>query len=45
MLEQFSHRLTNKFLHAPSQALSHLDGDRHEMQAIVARLFNLHRDK
>ena len=44
VLEQLSHRLTNKFLHAPTQALTQADGDRSELQALVARLFHMHRD-
>ncbi|WP_153111340.1 glutamyl-tRNA reductase [Propionivibrio limicola] len=44
VLEQLSHRLTNKFLHAPTQALSQSDGDRSELQAMVTRLFHLHPD-
>ncbi|MBV5331709.1 glutamyl-tRNA reductase, partial [bacterium] len=42
VLEQFSQRLTNKFLHAPTQALNQSEGDRSELQAIVSRLFHLH---
>ncbi len=44
VLDQLSHRLTNKFLHAPTQALNRADGDRGELQAVVSRLFHLHRD-
>lgn len=44
VLDQFSHRLTNKFLHAPTQALNQEGNNRSEMQALVARLFNPHRD-
>jgi glutamyl-tRNA reductase len=44
VLEQFSHRLTNKFLHAPTQTLTHAGGDRDELQSVVARLFHLHLD-
>ena len=44
VLEQFSQRLTNKFLHAPTQALNQSEGDRSELQAIVSRLFHLHSD-
>ena len=44
VLDQFSHRLTNKFLHAPTQTLNQADGDRGELQALVTRLFNLHHE-
>ncbi|SBT03541.1 glutamyl tRNA reductase [Candidatus Accumulibacter aalborgensis] len=44
VLDQFSHRLTNKFLHAPTQALALADADREEFQALVSRLFHLHAD-
>ena len=44
VLEHFSRRLTNKFLHAPTQALSQASGDRDELQALVGRLFHLHPD-
>jgi glutamyl-tRNA reductase len=44
VLEQLSHRLTNKFLHAPTQALTQAEGDRSELQALVARLFHLHKE-
>lgn len=44
VLDQLSHRLTNKFLHAPTQALNQSSGDRGEIRALVARLFNLHRE-
>jgi len=44
VLEQLSHRLTNKFLHAPTRALTQADADRDELQALVARLFRLHPD-
>jgi len=44
VLEQFSHRLTNKFLHAPTQALSQAAGDRDELPSLAARLFHLHTD-
>ncbi|MFZ4537436.1 glutamyl-tRNA reductase [Propionivibrio sp.] len=42
VLDQLSHRLTNKFLHAPTQALNQADGDRCELQALATRLFHLH---
>lgn len=45
VLDQFSRRLTNKFLHAPTQALTQADGDRDQLQVQVARLFHLHPDK
>ena len=44
VLDQLSHRLTNKFMHAPTQTLSQAEGDRAELQALVTRLFNLHHD-
>ncbi|MBL8486716.1 MAG: glutamyl-tRNA reductase [Rhodocyclaceae bacterium] len=45
VLEALSHRLTNKFLHAPTQALNQSEGDeRGELQDLLARLFHLHRD-
>ena len=44
VLDQLSQRLTNKFLHAPTQALSQSDGDRSELQALVTRLFKLHHE-
>ena len=43
MLEHLAHRLTNKFLHAPTQALNLAEGtERAELQAAAARLFHLH---
>lgn len=42
VLEQFSLRLTNKFLHAPTQTLSHAAGDRDDLPSLAARLFHLH---
>ncbi|HSG23469.1 MAG TPA: glutamyl-tRNA reductase [Azonexus sp.] len=43
VLEHLSQRLTNKFLHAPTQALNLAEGaDRAELQATAARLFHLH---
>lgn len=43
VLEHLSHRLTNKFLHAPTQALNLAEGaERGELQALVSRLFHLH---
>jgi len=44
VLDQLSQRLTNKFLHAPTQALHQAEGDRSELQALATRLFNLHHD-
>jgi len=44
VLDHLSHRLTNKFLHAPTQALNQAEGDRSELQATVTRLFNLHHE-
>lgn len=46
VLEQLSLRLTNKFLHAPTQALQLSDPDsRRELQQAAARLFHLHPDE
>ena len=43
VLEQLSQRLTNKFLHAPTQALGQCEGSgREELHAAVRRLFGLH---
>jgi glutamyl-tRNA reductase len=42
VLEHLSQRLTNKFLHAPTQALSRADGERGELQSLITRLFHLH---
>ncbi|MFZ2266182.1 MAG: glutamyl-tRNA reductase [Azonexus sp.] len=43
VLEHLSHRLTNKFLHAPTQALNLAEeGERDELQAAACRLFHLH---
>ena len=43
VLEHLSHRLTNKILHAPTQALHLAEGaERAELQAAAARLFHLH---
>jgi glutamyl-tRNA reductase len=42
VLDQLSHRLTNKFLHAPTQTLNQADGDRAELQRVASRLFHLH---
>ena len=44
VLEQLSQRLTNKFLHAPTQALNQAESDRSELQALATRLFNLHHE-
>ena len=44
VLDQLSHRLTNKFLHSPTQALNQADGDRNALQALATRLFRLHPD-
>ncbi len=45
VLEHLSHRLINKYLHAPTQALNQSEADRGEMQALVTRMFNLHREQ
>lgn len=43
VLDQLAHRLTNKFLHAPTQALNLAEGDeRHLLQSAAERLFHLH---
>ncbi len=43
VLEQLSQRLTNKFLHAPTQTLNLAEGDeRHLLQSAAERLFHLH---
>ena len=44
VLDQLSQRLTNKFLHAPTQALNQAEDDRAAMQALAARLFSLHHE-
>jgi len=44
VLDHLSHRLTNKFLHAPTQTLNQAEGDRSELQSLVSRLFHLHSD-
>ncbi|HEX5802990.1 MAG TPA: glutamyl-tRNA reductase [Azospira sp.] len=43
VLDQFAHRLINKFLHAPTQALNAADAvDRESLRQAAARLFHLH---
>ncbi|KAB2927861.1 MAG: glutamyl-tRNA reductase [Dechloromonas sp.] len=43
VVEQLSQRLTNKFLHAPTQTLNSAEGsDRSELQQAASRLFHLH---
>jgi glutamyl-tRNA reductase len=43
VLEHFSHRLTNKILHAPTQTLNLAEGgERSELQVAASRLFHLH---
>ena len=42
VLDQMSHRLTNKFLHAPMHSLNRCEDDRGALQALVRRLFHLH---
>lgn len=44
VLDLLSQRLTNKFLHAPTQALTQAEIDRSTLQTAVTRLFNLHHD-
>jgi glutamyl-tRNA reductase len=42
VLEQLSHSLTNKFLHAPTSALNQAEaGDRDALVAALARLYQL----
>ncbi|MDR2189243.1 MAG: glutamyl-tRNA reductase [Azonexus sp.] len=44
-LEQLSQRLSNKFLHAPMQALNQAEGsDRNDLQRAASRLFHLSAD-
>lgn len=46
VLEHLSHRLTNKFLHAPTQALNLAEGEeRQGLQSAATRLFHLHREE
>lgn len=43
VLEHLSQRLTNKFLHAPTQTLNSAEGnERSELQVAASRLFHLH---
>ncbi|MBI2306875.1 MAG: glutamyl-tRNA reductase [Rhodocyclales bacterium] len=43
VLDQLAHRLTNKFLHAPTQALNSADAsDRETLREAATRLFHLH---
>ncbi|MRR49862.1 MAG: glutamyl-tRNA reductase [Rhodocyclaceae bacterium] len=45
ILDALSHRLTNKLLHGPTQALNQTEGEeRAELQHVVSRLYHLHRD-
>jgi glutamyl-tRNA reductase len=45
VLEALSQRLTNKFLHAPTQTLNQAEKtERESLQKTVARLFHLHQD-
>jgi glutamyl-tRNA reductase len=45
VIELMSRALTNKLLHAPSHALSHVHGDdRHQMEGLLQRLFNIHAE-
>src|SRR3954468_14929523 len=46
VLEQLSHSLTNKFLHAPTHALNHAnDDDREQLVAMLRRLFHLKKSE
>lgn len=43
VIEQLAQRLTNKFLHAPTQALNQAEGDaRQQLNQAASQLFNLH---
>lgn len=43
VIEQLAQRLTNKFLHAPTQALNQAEGEaRQQLNQATQRLFNLH---
>ena len=42
VLETLSHALTNKLMHAPTQALNRAGEDEASLQALVARLYALH---
>jgi glutamyl-tRNA reductase len=45
VLEQFSHSLTNKFLHGPTQALNQAEAqDRADITRLVNRIYRLHLD-
>lgn len=45
VIEQLATRLTNKFLHAPTQTLNAAEGDdRHALHTAATRLFHLHPD-
>jgi glutamyl-tRNA reductase len=41
VLEALSHGLTNKLLHAPTEALNRSDADDNTLKAVVARLYHL----
>lgn len=42
VLEQLSHALTNKFLHPPSHALNHAQGDAHEqIEQLIRELYQI----
>ncbi len=45
VLEMLSQRLTKKLMHAPTQALNRSEDDRHQLQALTARLFDLSDEK
>ncbi|GBG01636.1 glutamyl-tRNA reductase [Azospira sp. I13] len=42
VLQALSQRLTNKFLHAPTQVLSQAGEERGDLQHLITRLFHLH---
>ena len=45
VLEALSHALTNKFLHDPTHALNHAQGeDRDHLAHLIERLYNLHNE-
>ncbi|HTH95458.1 MAG TPA: glutamyl-tRNA reductase [Rhodocyclaceae bacterium] len=46
VLEQLSHGLSNKLMHAPTQALNQADGaDRAELARAISRIYNLPSDR
>lgn len=46
IIDQLSHRLTNKLMHAPTRALNEVDPtERAELQSAINRLYNLHSEQ